>query len=44
MIAKTLIDKNLLFNTHLVLGCLYMYLDKYDNAREVFDLLRDVGE
>lgn len=44
MVAKTMIDKNLLFHTHLVLGCLYMHLDKYEDARVVFDLLRDVGE
>ena len=44
MVAKSMVDKTLVFQTHLVLGCLYLHLDKLDNARSVFDLVRDVSE
>ena len=44
MVAKTLVDKTLLFNSHIVLGCLYIHVSKLAEARVVFDLLRDVAE
>ena len=44
MVAKTLVDKTLLFNSHLVLGCLYIHISRLAEARVIFDLLRDVGE
>lgn len=44
MVSKALIDKNLLFFTYQVLGCLYLHMDMVVEARKVFDLLRDVAE
>ena len=44
MVSKSMIDKPLLFLSHQVLGCLFLHLDMIDEARKVFDMLKDVAE
>ena len=44
IVAKTLTDKNLVFYANQILGCLYLHLEMTDEARRVFDLLKDIAE
>ena len=44
MVAKAMIDKKFVFVSHTVLGCLYLNMGLLEDARKVFDLLRDVAE
>lgn len=43
-VAKSMIDKPLLFLTHQILGSLYLSIDMVGDARKVFNLMRDVAE
>lgn len=44
MVAKTMVDKTLLFLAYSVLGALYIHLSQFDEARQIFDVIKDVAE
>ena len=44
LVCKSLIDKRLLKESQTLLGSLYLHLGKTNNAKAIFDLLRDVAE
>ena len=44
LVAKSMIDKGLLFNCCQILGCLYMHMEMLQQSRAVFDMMKDVAE
>lgn len=44
MVAKTMVDKTFLFLSYSVLGALYMHMSQFEEARQIFDVIKDVAE